>query len=49
VDWDRIVVEKRRPYERFEIALDDALGFTREQTASLFASDAQEGSPHENP
>jgi hypothetical protein len=49
VDWDRVVVEKSRPYERFEIALDDPLSFTREQTASFFESVAQERSPDANP
>jgi proteasome accessory factor A len=49
VDWDRVVVERSRPYQRFEIALDDPLGFTREQTASLFESRAQERSPDANP
>jgi proteasome accessory factor A len=49
VNWDRVVIEKSRPYERFEIVLDDPLGFTREQTAALFASAAHERSPHENP
>ena len=37
VDWDRVVVEKSRPYRRLEIALDDPLAFTREKTAALFA------------
>jgi proteasome accessory factor A len=49
VDWDRVVVEKSRPYERFEIALDDPLSFTREHTASFFESVAQERSPDANP
>ena len=41
VDWDRIVVEKSRPYRRLEIALDDPLAFTREKTAALFARRTQ--------
>lgn len=49
VDWDRIAVGATRPSGRVEIALDDPRGFTREQTASLFASAAPERRPHEDP
>lgn len=49
VDWDSVVIERRRPYERIEIALDDPLGFTRDHTAELFASSAEEGRDDEDP
>ncbi len=49
VDWDRISVETSRSNGRFEIALDDPRAFTREQTASLFASAATQRRPHEDP
>jgi proteasome accessory factor A len=43
VDWDRIVVREAGSWRRLEIALDDPLRFTREQTARLFADAAKEG------
>jgi proteasome accessory factor A len=49
VDWDRVVVEKPRTHRRFEIALDDPLGFTREKTEHLFGDASDERSAHENP
>jgi proteasome accessory factor A len=49
VDWDRVVVEKARPYERIEIALDDPLGSTRAETAALFENPEPKESRHEHP
>ncbi len=49
VDWDHLWIEASDTLQRLELRLDDPLGFTREQTASLFASAADERSMHEHP
>jgi hypothetical protein len=49
VDWDHLWIEAPERLQRLEVRLDDPLGFTREQTASLFGSAASERSMHENP